>query len=259
MSKDTTTHQCSRIPRPHPSHIAGTAVLYHQRTLGHAPHRGQSTHSGLGCSNAKRAALGLQPRQHGPHGTRTAASTHCTVSCIGCAATPQCGTVRACGGVECRHKGLPAHPALPRCNQRIWTHLPCGVVQGLWRRWSGGPGWSACVRPLRGAPPGPQLGTVSAVDLAPPVMGRRTATTLRARGPPRAPRMHLDSCYMAEAGGAVHHGTLPHHGPRNPLKRIAPDYAGAILFRTTWHFDGAYPFCAICVRLFPACLSCTVA
>jgi hypothetical protein len=27
--------------------------------------------------------------------------------------------------------------------------------------------------------------------------------------------MHLGSCYTAEAGGTVHHGTPPHHGPRN--------------------------------------------
>jgi hypothetical protein len=176
------------------------------------PARRKSTQSGLGCSNAKRAAPGLQPRRHGPHGTRTAASTHCTVSpcCIGRAATPQCGTVRARGGVECRHKGLPAHPALPRCNQgRPPRSQPASghTHHAVLFKVCGGPGWSACVRPLRGAPQGLQLGSSPG-----PVPGRRTAPTLRAQGPPRAPHMHLNSCYMAEAGGAVH---LPHHGPRN--------------------------------------------
>jgi hypothetical protein len=70
MSKDTMTHQCSRIPRPRPSHIAGTAVLYHQRTLGHAPiapqcgRTGGSSpqgHSGLGAATPSGRPLGSSP------------------------------------------------------------------------------------------------------------------------------------------------------------------------------------------------------
>ena len=77
---------------------------------------------------------------------------------------------------------------------------------------------------MRGAPPGLQLGGHPG-----PVLGRRTAPTLGARGPPRAPRMHLDSCHKAEAGGAVH-GMPPHHGPRS-FAAFAPEgnCFGAIL------------------------------
>ena len=93
-------------------------------------------------------------------------------------------------GVACPPSPAPLQPGpATQVAARIWAHSPCGVVQGLWRCWPGGPGWSACVRPLRGAPPGLQLGGSPG-----PVPGHRTATTLRARGPPRAPRMHLDSC-----------------------------------------------------------------
>ena len=195
-----------------------------RRTGGSSP----QGHSGLGRSNAKRAAaLGLQPRRHGSHGARTAASTllhtllHtlCSVSVLHWARRDATGRHSAgprrrrvsAQGVACPPSPAPLQPGpATQVAARIWAHSPCGVVQGLWGRWSGGSGWSACVRPLRGAAPGLQLGGSPG-----PVPGRRTATTLRARGPPRAPRMHLDSCYIAEAGGAVHHGTLPHHGPRN--------------------------------------------
>jgi len=172
-----------------------------RRTGGSSPHG----HSGLGCTNTERAAPGLQPRRHGPPSTRTAGSTHCTVCPwrSGCATTPQCGTVRARGGAVRGQAGwgMPAFPALPRCSAGHpgrGPHLGALTMRchsrsaaTLVRRTCVGR-----VRPaIEGAPPGLQLWGLSG-----PVPGRRAGPKLRARGPPRAPRMHLCSCYTAEAG-----------------------------------------------------------
>ncbi len=178
---------------------------------GHAPHRGQRAGVQQRQTGGPRAlAPPAQPARH----------THRSQNTLYCVSVvywvrPN-ATVRHTAGPRRRGQGVACpHPALPRCNQGHPGRSPhlgtltmrrCSrSVAALVRR-----PWLVRVRStFEGAPPGLQLRD------ADPVLGRRTAPTVRARGPPRAPRMHLDSCYMAKAGGAVHHGTLPHHGPRN--------------------------------------------
>jgi len=231
-SKDTTTHQCPR------NSVA--APITRSRHSGVAPQAhigGPCAAPGAACRTGT-AGWGARTPNGRPQGSSpagTARPAHApqavhTVQCVhGALGTPRRPSAAQCGPAEAQGEGtggcLPSQPcpAAAQATQvaaRIWAHSPCGAIQGIRRRWSGRAAWAACARPLRGAPPGLQLWCLSG-----PVPGRRAGPKLRTRGPPRAPRMHLGSCYTAEAGGAAHHGTPLHHGPRNRQTAVSPHRA----------------------------------